>query len=454
MKTLFKTTLITAATCLLASGALADGLTLKSALISAYKNSDQLQISRANLRRTDEAVAQQRANNDFNLSGQASQSTSRNFNNGTTTTTGTISATGSKVIWDGGENDALVEAARLDVLAARQGLIDTEQTVFLNAVTAFIDVRRDRDSVALAKNNVRVLREQVRAARDRFEVGEVTRTDVSQTEARLASAISSQATSEGNLRGTEQAFIAAIGARPGHLHMPKSTPKLPSSVRKAEALGVKRHPRVLQAQFQVKAAEERLRATTLNKKPEVSLSLTGQTSPTGLQEDTSLTARIQADLPLYQGGRLNSLRRSALAQLESAKSQVQLNAAITRQNVSTAYAQWQSSIAAIKSVRTQIRSAQIAFDGVQEEAKLGARTTLDALDAEQELLNARSNLIQASRNEFIAAYSVLSEMGLLTVKNLKLGIKEYNPDVNYSKATAKSKLGTKRINLLEKLQKR
>ena len=439
-----------------ATSVVADGVSLTSVLAAAYKNSNELKVARANLRRVDEGVAAARSAKGASVTGNASASVSRNFGAGSTSSNQSVSITGSQQLYDGGQDDKAIEAARMNVLAQRESLRATEQNVLLSAVAAFFNVRRDQRSVAQQKNNVSVLRQQVRAAQDRFDVGEVTLTDVSQTRARLASAISQLALAEGNLRNSLQNFRATTGTKVTKLHAPKSTPRLPKSARAAEAVAIKKHPRILQSQFSTKAAQLTLDQVNLNRKATVSATITGRAfKNNSLNGDgSSIEAGINATVPIFQGGALDSARRSALASLHAAEAQLQLNGVITRQNVNSAYVQWQTARSAKKAVQSQIKASQIAFEGVREEAKLGARTTLDVLDAEQELLSAQSSLISANRDEFVAAYSVLSEMGLLTVDYLKLPVKKYDPDVNYIKANTKAKFDTRKFKLLDKLQNR
>lgn len=437
--------------------ALADGTTLRGAMIGAYQSSKELAIERATLRQIDEGVVAARSALEPSVNANGSLSTTRDLRNSSGSNSASVSISANQLIYDAGRTQLGVDAARMGVLESRQNLVDTEQSVLLNAVIAFMDVRRDRDQVNLAQNNVRVLREQVRASQDRFEVGEITRTDVAQTEARLAQAISNLEVAKGDLRISEQGYIATIGTSPGRLHAVSSLPGLPASANLAEALAVSSHPRIIAAQFAVKQAQAELDATNLNKKLRVTGSLSAGASsnsaaPVG--ESLSVTGALQATLPIYQGGLYDSQRRSAIAALERAQAAVRLNTELTRRAVNQAYANWQSSRAAKQAVRSQIEAAEIAFEGVQEEANFGQRTTLDVLNAEQELLAARSNLISASRNEIVAVYGVLAEIGSLTVEKQGLGIATYDPDVNYSKVTTPSRLGQKRNDLLDKLLNR
>lgn len=427
--------------------------TLSDALVLTYQTNPQLVISRNTLLQSDEGVLGAQSARRPTVTANASGS--KKISDGSTgPATATLSVTASQLLYDGGASKLGVEAARFAVLSDRQALISTEQDVLLDAVTAYMDVRRDQQFVRLAENNVRVLGEQVRAAKDRFEVGEVTRTDVSQAEARLAAAVSNLERSKALLRISEETYKAIVGNMPKNLQAPPTPPKIPATALAAENLAVSRHPRILEAQFDVQAAELAVEQAKLNRQPTVTGSLSAGRGFNTTSEDTELTASINGSLPLYKGGRLNSDRRVAMAALERSKAVVQLQALITRQAVNAAFANWQASRAAIKSGNEQVRAAQIAFDGVSEEARLGARTTLDVLDAEQDLLDARSALISAARDEQVAAYTVLSEMGLMTASHLNLGVDVYDPDLNYSAVNGQKSPQATRFKLLDKLQNR
>ncbi len=427
--------------------------TLSDALVLTYQTNPQLVISRTTLRQSDEGVLG--AQSALRPTVTANASASKKLTGDSTgPASGSLSVTASQLLFDGGSSKLGIEAARYAVLSDRQALISTEQNVLLDAVTAYMDVRRDLQFVRLAENNVRVLGEQVRAAKDRFEVGEVTRTDVSQAEARLAAAVSNLERSKALLQISEQTYKAVVGNMPSKLQAPPTPPQIPATALAAENLAVSRHPRILEAQFDVQASEMALERAKLNRQPTVSGSVSAGRGFNTQDDDAELTAGITGSLPLYKGGRLNSDRRSAMAALERSKAVVQLQALITRQAVNSAYANWQASRAAIQSGNEQVRAAQIAFDGVSEEARLGARTTLDVLDAEQDLLDARSALISAFRDEQVAAYTVLSEMGLMTASHLNLGVEAYDPDVNYSAVNGRNSPQATRFKLLDKLQKR
>jgi outer membrane protein len=437
--------------------------TLADALVLAYQTNPQIVAQQAALRATDESVISARSallptlTQTLTASRAAQLNTRSAFRDPrgqwTLNTTMTIQ------LFDGGADKLNIQAARMGVLAARQALLQIEQSVLFNTVQAYVDVRRDQQFVRLAQNNVRVLREQVRAAKDRFEVGEVTRTDVAQAEARLAAALSQLETSRGNLARSENSYTAVVGIKPRNLRTPPAAPKLPSTMEKAEAVAIKKHPRVMQAQFNAKAAEMTARSTFKNRTPQINGQV-GYTMGTNFGGDElstdDVTATITGTFPIYQGGRLDSNRRRDIALHQQALSNVQQSGYLTRQGLRNAWAGWKTASASIKSNREQVRAAQVAFEGVTEEAKLGARTTLDALDAEQELLSARSQLVNAIRDQYVAQYQVLTEMGLMTAEHLNLGVPIYNPDVNTRAVTKKQlgNLGEKRNKLFEKLKKR
>lgn len=442
----------------------AEKTTLNTALIQAYKNSNQLRIIRASLRRVDEGVVIQRSAQKPTISGNAGITRRKDLLGTTgTNTQKSISITANQLLYDGGQSKMATKAAHMSVLATRQALISTEQDVLLQAVTAFFNVQRDQKSVGLAHNNIRVLREQVRAAENRFNVGEVTQTDVSQAKARLSAATSRLEDAKGNLQNSRQFFHAKIGISPTVLQVPKSMPKLPTSIEDAEAFALKNHPRVLQEQFNVKAAQYQYDKAKHNRSIKINAELRAISSRGNAfgADNDNLTATVFVNVPIYSGGRLDSEQRTSLATLQSAQAKVQINAIITRQNIANAYTNWRTSITAKKAVKSQIDSAQLALNGVREEANLGARTTLDILNAEQELLRAQSSLISANYNQFITVYTVLSEMGLLTVDHLNLGVKQYDPNVNYIKVNGKkntlikkSRLGDKRKKIFDKLMGR
>ncbi len=447
---------VTTASIALLSAMPAFATTLTDALIQAYQTNPSLRIGQNNLRATDETVSQARGALRPSIAATASADRTLNRTRNTEGNSSTLALTTTIPIYAGLTGLNGVDQAKFNVQANRQALLDTEQNVLLDAVTAYMDVRRDIRNVELSKNSVKVLSEEVRAARERFEVGEVTRTDVSQAESRFAASQSTLETSRAALKRSIDFYIATIGSPPKNLQTPPPAPKLPASANAAEAIAIARNPQILQQQFLVKAAEKAVSIARGNRDITVTGNVTAarSNSDTTNLDDTTAVIGIEATQPIYQGGRLISAERQSLALLDQEKSELQLAGVQVRQEVQSAYATWEASKASIRARREQVRAAKIAFEGTSEEAKLGARTTLDALNAEQELLQARSDLVSAIRDEYVNAYSVLNAMGLLTVEHLQLGIESYDPDVNYTAVAKPSPLGKKRLDALDKLLKR
>ena len=419
--------------------------TLADALASAYVNSGLLQQNRALLRAADEDVAQAVSNlrpiidwtTDITRDFQRSRSgVSNSFISGATgnaETTANIGITGSLLLYDFKRSDFLTEAAKETVLAMRETLRSVEQAVLLTAVSAYMDVIRNREFVALRRNNLSLLREELRAAKDRFEVGEVTRTDVAQAESAVALARSGLAAAEGDLARAVEEFRKAVGRDPVALSTPRDLTALGGDVAAAKASAMQRHPDIREAQRNVKAAELNVSAAAAAKRP--SLSLTGrlgasnQLTGSGFSRSGSVGVELRG--PLYRGGRLSSLERQALAQRDQQLARLHLAGLQVRQDVGNAFANLRASRVGREANREAVRAARVAFEGTREEAKLGARTTLDVLNEEQNLLDAEANLIAANADVVIASYSVLAALGELTARDLGLGVQTYDPAAYY-----------------------
>jgi len=428
-------------TAALMSSAASHADTLSDALISAYQTSPTLKINQAALRAADERVVQASAGRRPQLDFSATAALS-DASNATRDFTDTYRAQldASLLLFDGGRTEAAVQSARASVAAARSSLMSVEQGVLLNAISAYVDVRRDSRFVSLAENNIRVIGQQVEAARDRFDVGEVTRTDVSQADARLASARSNLADSQGAFERSRQAYKLAIGKAPSNLAPPPALPKLPATLARAQSIASSEHPAIKSSQFSVQGAEFDVIRARGAKKPSVGLGANvtyGQNTQVFGEDQVSGSISLTGSMPLIDGGTNDSLIRQSLSILDQRKAELQDTARIVEQDTAIAWANLVVARASIRSSRQQIRAARVAFDGIQEEAKLGARTTLDVLDAEQEVLNAESGLTSALRDEYVAAYNLVSAMGLLTTQYLKLGIEPYDPNANFQSVNEK-----------------
>jgi outer membrane protein len=410
---------------LTAGSAAADSL--RAAMADAYVNSPLLEQNRYLLRVRDEGVNQAVAALFPTLSFVAE--TRRDLIADTTTSTARLVS--ELTIYAGGSQVAATRAAEATVEATRQQLVTVESQVLLDAVTAYLDVWQAQQVVSVRQSNVRVLTQQLRAARDRFEVGEDTRTDVAQAEAQLAQARSALAAAEGSLEIARELFNLAVGRYPNGLSGPGGLPHLPRSEEEAGRLARQEHPAVRGLQAEVRAAEFAVEEARGATRPSLTLNLqAGETfeAPSPLQEGTSASIGLTLSQPIYRGGQLGSLERQALAQAAATRANLNRQVQLNLQAVGNAFARLRIANAQIQASDQQIRAAQLAFDGVREEATLGARTTLDVLDAEQNLLEARISRIEASGDLYAAAYGILSASGLLTVAQLDLPVPRYDVD--------------------------
>lgn len=440
--------------------------TLADALISAYKNSNLLAQNEAVLRAADEdfAVAISALRPVISYVVNWGQTWTRTEVVGFTTNTETLSASlgisADLVLYDFGRRDAQIVVAKESVLATREALVQVEQQVLLAAVQAYVDVRLAGEIVALRQSNVRLITQELRAAQDRFDVGEITRTDVSIAEARLAAARANLAAAEGDLMIARENYKAATGHYPGRLAALPASPKIGRSLEEARSVAVRAHPSIKQAQHAVAAAEGQVALAEANMKPTIGLGLditASNRDSEGTETDT-LTGQLGLNMSqtLYAGGRLSALYRKALANKEASRAGLKQTVVQIEQNLGVAWANLAVFVASIEASDRQIRAAQAAFDGVREEATLGARTTLDVLDAEQELLDARASRLEAEANRYVAVYRILAAMGLLTAEHLKLGIPTYDPEAYFNAvrtAPATSSRGKKLDEILSKIGK-
>jgi len=409
---------------------------LADALIGAYETSDLLSQNRALLRAADEdvatAVAALRPVLDFIST--VSRSSTNTTSSGITTVDRTLSSStfalsASLLLYDNGRSRLTTQAARELVLATRASLLSIEQQVLLRAVTAYMNVLRAEEFVELTQNNLRLLNEELRAAQDRFEVGEVTRTDVALAESAQAAARSNLATAQGDLVNAQQEYLTVVGREPGRLSPPPRLPARPASIEAGQAVALRNHPDIIQAQHQVAAADLTVMAQEAGLGPTVSL--TGDLSVTESRNDVSdgdtSSVGLSYRQPIYQGGALASGIRRAMAQRDASRATLLNTQDVIAQGVSIALVSFRVAQANIQASERQVAAAEVAFEGVREEAALGARTTLDVLNAEQSLLDAQASLIAARSELYIAAYQILSAQGALTAENLGLGVQIYDP---------------------------
>ena len=410
--------------------------TLADAMVDAYRHSALLDQNRAVLRAADEDVASALAQ--LRPVVQWIAQHSYTDNDGIDLRTSSIALQAQVTLYDWGRNAIAIDIAKETVLATRAALVGVEQDVLLDAVQSYLDVRSAIEQVDLQHNSVRVIGQEQQAATDRFEVGEITQTDVSQADAALAAARASLATAEGSLEVARENYRASTGKAPVNLAAPPPTPKLPAGLETAREIGQRTHPAILQARRQAAASELGVAAAEAERNPELtgSIGVSRQRSNNNSALDTRYATTkalsLEMSQTIYSGGRLPSAHRRAMAQRDSARASLLNISRQVNEAVGIAWAGIDVARAQISAIDEQIVAARAAYEGVREEATLGARTTLDVLDAEQSLLAARADKITAEANLQLAHYQLLSAMGLLTVENLKLGIPTYDPSSYYN----------------------
>jgi outer membrane protein len=400
---------------------------LADAMIAAYRNSNILDQNRAVLRAADEEVAIAVSSLRPVLAFRAGSTYVHS--NTMEGLSGTLDLLVEMTLFDFGRNAATIAARKETVLATRQALVSFEQEVLLDTVAAYVGLQQDQDTVALRQANVRLITQELRAAQDRFEVGEITRTDVAIADARLAASQAEFAVAQGDVAIARETYTLAVGAAPGRLARLPQMPRTAGSLAEAQSVARRLHPSIRRLQHEVAAAEFGIALAKANMGP----TLTGNMSARdGGSDMDSFTASVTLNQTIYAGGRPSAVYRQALARRDQARALLQQTTAQIVQAVGIAWSSVQVAQARIAASDRQIRSAQTAYDGVREEARLGARTTLDVLNAEQELLSARTSRLTSESNYYIGVYTLLSRMGLMTVDHLKLGIPTYDPEAYYN----------------------
>ncbi|MDE9451019.1 TolC family outer membrane protein [Aliiroseovarius sp. Z3] len=408
--------------------------TLSDAMAAAYKHSGLLDQNQALLRAADEDVAIAQAALRPTLSyaishGWTNPNTSISGNSGWATS---ASLTAEFLIYNFGRGKAAVAAQKEIVLATRDSLISVEQQILLRAVKAYVDVRSAVENAQLQGNSVRVLTQELRAANDRFEVGEVTQTDVALAQARLAAARANEASARGNLAIAREEYRAATGDLPGSLSVPPALPMTAKTLDAAKAIARQGHPDILAAQHNVAAADLAIEISMAAMKPALVGSAETKWQDVGGADFVSNSVGVALRGTIYSGGKLSADYRKAVANAEAARAGLHQARLGVDQGVANAWAQLAIAAASLEATERQIRASRVALRGAREEAQLGSRTTLDVLNAEQELLNAEASRITAQSNQYLAAYSLLSSMGLLTAEHLKLGVVIYDPEAYYN----------------------
>ena len=428
----------------LVAGCLGDGTgaraeTLEEALTAAYLSNPQLLARRAQGRAVNESVPQALANwrptASLSLTGTRGRyesSTSSPIEQVRTGRTGTVTVT--QQLYRGGRTVAATRQAEAKVLADWAELTTIEQTVLKETVEAYLNVVREKAVLDLNINNEQVLQRQLEATRDRFRVGEITQTDVAQAEARLARATATRLGAEGTLQSNRATYERLVGAAPGALTFPPVSSRLPQSLQEATEAALSTNPDLKKAEYTAQAARHGIDLVRGALRPTVSLEgKLGRTWDQSSRDSRSESAEIllKVNVPLYQqGAAYASLRESKHTAGQRRLESDQARRTVT-ESVTQAWENLQSARAQIDSFRTQITAAEVALEGVKRESQVGSRTVLDVLNAEQELVDARVELVKAEHTELLNEYQLLSAVGRMTARDLALAVDVYDPAAHY-----------------------
>jgi outer membrane protein len=339
----------------------------------------------------------------------------------------------SQTLFDGNRTASALQQAESNVFAGRASLRLSEQTIFQNGATAYMNVLRDTAVLSLRRKNVTVLEEQLKQTQDRFQVGEVTRTDVAQAESSLAQAHTDVYAAQAALKTSIASYRQIIGVEPNRLEPAQPVEKLlPKSLQTAVSIAIIEHPSVVAALHQVDAAAQAVKVAEAALAPNLSVNASVSQqydsflgSPNSRQ--FSAAAQGQLNIPLYQGGSEYASIRQAKEQLGQARLSADLQRDLVRSSLVSGYAQLEAAKSSIVSSEAAAKAAEVALTGVREEAKVGQRTTLDVLNAQQVLLNARVNVVIAQRDRVVASYVALAALGRLSAQDLGLGVAVYQP---------------------------
>ena len=435
--------LLAGAALLVPASAMAD--TLEEALALAYQTNPTIQAARADLRATDENVPIEKADGLPSIGGSAQytevlKQSDNSFNSPSRYLNAGIDL--SVPVYSGGGVKNSIRAAKQRVEAGRADLKATESGVFARVVAAYMDVIRDSAVVQLNKQNVDTLGVNLQATRDRFEIGDLTRTDVAQSDSRLALAQSDYLTAQSNLIGSRERYIQLVGKAPVNLQPPPQLPGLPASPEDAVDVALANNPDLIAARERSEASRYDIEVAGSTRLPRVELFTSGgYTEYFGTlggnavgvdQSETTAQAGARLTVPIFQGGFPAALERQAQAR---AQSTMETEIAIERDVIAqtrAAYSAWLAANEVIQATTTAVSAASLSLEGVRAENTVGNRTILDILDAERELLSAQVQLVTAQRNAYVAGFSLLAAMGMAEAEDLNLDVGPlYDPVVHY-----------------------
>jgi len=413
--------------------------TLQEALAAAYLFNPTLKSARAQLRATDEDVARAKSGYRPTVTGDVTQSyqwaDSNAAGQGGKADQRSYSVTVNQPIFNGFRTINAVKGAQAAVEAGREDLRFSEQQVLLSAVTAYVDVVRDQAILGVRQNNLKVLGEQLRAARDRFEVGEVTRTDVAQAQARESGARSDISQARAALQASRATYAQIIGHMPGTLRDPGPAKPVPPSLDRALQTGEGENPQILAAVFRERAQHHVVKQTEGELLPSVNLQASyshnvGDLSGGASRQDVTTVTGVLT-VPIYQAGEVSARIRQNIETQSALRHQIDEARESVRAGVISSWGAYTAARAQLVSDQAQVDAANIALNGVQEEEKVGQRTVLDVLNAQQELLDARVALATARRDLVVASYALQSSIGRLSAYSTGLPVEQYDPTQHY-----------------------
>ena len=422
------------------AAATASAETLDEAMATAYANNPTLQAARAQLRQVDEQVPQALSNwrPTVDIQGDIGPEWEKDKIRGANDRTDSrvpksASLSVTQPIYRGGRTVAQRDEAENLVSAGRAQLANVEQQILLQAVTAYVDVLRDMRVLELTKNNEQVIGEQLKATRERFDVGEVTKTDVSQAESRLARAVADRIQAQGNLTSSRAVYRQVIGMAPGKLEVPDLPGGLPSGEEETITLS-ENAPTVNEAVFVERASRDGTDVVFGELLPTISLiGQAGVDDEVNSERLTSGTATIfaQVVIPLYQAGGVESRVRESKQLTSQRRQELDQARRQATEDATTAWQALETALAQIESFKAEVEATQVALNGVQQEQEVGLRTVIDVLDQQQEVLNAQVSLVVARRDSIVAAYQTLAAVGKLTAADLQLPVDRYDPEKHY-----------------------
>nr|WP_255265972.1 TolC family outer membrane protein [Sphingopyxis terrae] len=429
----------------LALSSQAQAETLQGALAKAYENNPTLTAARAGQRANDENVPIQKASGLPSVGASVDYQENLVIPGNSFVSPGRVLSAGSQLsvpIYQGGAVRNAVKAAEYRVEAGQSDLRATEASIFSQVVGAYMDVIRDQAIVQLNQKNVAVLKTNLQASSDRFEIGDLTRTDVAQSQARLALAEGDLRGAEANLIRSRENYVKLVGDAPIDLQPPPALPNLPQSVEDAVAIALNNNPDIEAANQRINASRADIGAARAARMPKLSATLGGgynnnlHSIPAGntVAENTtkSAAAGLSLTLPIFQGGRPSAQVRQAQSRSSQA---IETYVATERDVIAQtrgAYAAWQANERVIAATEQAVGANALSLEGVRAENSVGTRSILDILNAEQEYLNAQVQLVSAKRNSYVAAFSVLAAMGKAEARDLGIeGGALYDPAVNY-----------------------